>query len=76
MPKLSQICPRTALPLILGWKAIFATLKVAVLVLLLTGLAAPPAQADVGVLLNESLDTSLARITGSGHSAVFFPSLP
>jgi hypothetical protein len=35
-------------------------------------LVACPAYADVGVLLNESLDTSLARITGSGHSAVYF----
>lgn len=35
-------------------------------------LAAAPAYADVGVLLNESLDTSVARITGSGHSAVYF----
>jgi hypothetical protein len=26
----------------------------------------------VGVVLNESLDTSVARITGSGHSAVYF----
>lgn len=34
--------------------------------------AAAPAYADVGVLLNESLDTSVARITGSGHSAVYF----
>lgn len=30
------------------------------------------AHADVGVILNESLDTSVARITGSGHSAVYF----
>jgi len=30
------------------------------------------AQADVGIVLNESLDTSVARITGSGHSAVYF----
>jgi hypothetical protein len=30
-----------------------------------------PARADVGVVLNESLDTSIARITGSGHSAVY-----
>jgi len=30
------------------------------------------ARADVGVVLNESLDTSVARITGSGHSAVYF----
>jgi hypothetical protein len=26
---------------------------------------------DVGVVLNDSLDTSVARITGSGHSAVY-----
>ena len=31
-----------------------------------------PARADVGVILNDSLDTSIARITGSGHSAVYF----
>jgi hypothetical protein len=44
----------------------------AVLVLLLICLVASPAYADVGVLLNESLDTSFARISGSGHSAVYF----
>ena len=33
--------------------------------------AAPRASADAGVILNESLDTSVARITGSGHSAVY-----
>ncbi|HKW57221.1 MAG TPA: hypothetical protein VJN42_07660 [Candidatus Acidoferrum sp.] len=38
----------------------------------LTALSPFPARADVGVLLNESLDTSLARITGSGHSAIYF----
>jgi len=31
----------------------------------------PAGRADVGVVLNESLDTSVARITGSGHSAVY-----
>lgn len=31
----------------------------------------PRAHADVGVVLNESLDTSVARITGAGHSAVY-----
>ncbi len=35
-------------------------------------LACPRAYGDVGVVLNESLDTSVARITGSGHSAVYF----
>lgn len=29
------------------------------------------ARADVGLVLNESLDTSVARITGAGHSAVY-----
>src|SRR5258708_28121111 len=42
------------------------------LAILLACLACSPARADVGVLLNESLDTSVARITGSGHSAVYF----
>lgn len=35
-------------------------------------LACHPARADVGVVLNETLDTSLERITGSGHTAVYF----
>jgi len=34
--------------------------------------AAGRARADVGVILNDSLDTSVARITGSGHAAVYF----
>jgi hypothetical protein len=72
LSKLSQIRLRIAPDHIRGGKAIFATRLVAVLVLLLAGIATSPAQADVGILLNESLDTSLARITGSGHSAVFF----
>src|SRR5580693_1575019 len=33
--------------------------------------SAPRASADAGVILNESLDTSVARITGSGHTAVY-----
>ena len=49
----------------------FALLGVILLLAIVT-LAPAPARADVGVLLNESLDTSLARITGSGHSAVYF----
>lgn len=34
-------------------------------------LSCPEARADVGVILNDSLDTSVARITGSGHTAVY-----
>jgi len=43
-----------------------------VFVLLLTCLSSSKAYGDVGVVLNESLDTSVARITGSGHTAVYF----
>jgi hypothetical protein len=42
------------------------------LAFLFASLTCAPAYADVGVVLNESLDTSVARITGSGHSAVYF----
>lgn len=42
-------------------------------VLLFALLCLPSSRAygDVGVVLNESLDTSVARITGSGHTAVY-----
>ena len=43
-----------------------------VLALLFVGVACPRANGDVGVVLNESLDSSLDRITGTGHSAVYF----
>ena len=43
-----------------------------VLVLAFVFLTPSPAYGDVGVLLNESLDTSFARISGSGHSAIYF----
>jgi hypothetical protein len=72
VPKLNSICsslapdcPRAA-PLGIGIR------PAAVLVLVFVCLSVSPAYGDVGVLLNESLDTSLARITGSGHSAVYF----
>ena len=42
------------------------------LALVLACLACSQAYGDVGVVLNESLDTGVARITGSGHSAVYF----
>jgi len=43
-----------------------------VLVFFLVCFACPRACADVGVVLNESLDTSIDRITGTGHTAVYF----
>jgi hypothetical protein len=49
-------------------RMLFAT----VLAVLTGGAACPAVHADAGVVLNESLDTGIARITGSGHSAVYF----
>jgi hypothetical protein len=40
--------------------------------LLFACLGCPAARADVGVILNESLDSSVDRITSTGHSAVYF----
>ncbi len=34
--------------------------------------SSPNAGADVGLVLNDSLDTSMARVTGAGHSAIYF----
>ena len=42
------------------------------LTLMLASLLCPQARADVGVVLNESLDSSVDRITGTGHSAIYF----
>jgi hypothetical protein len=36
---------------------------------------APQLHAEVGVVLNESLDTSGARVTGSGHTAIYFSNI-
>jgi hypothetical protein len=45
------------------------------LLLAMSAMPAGVAFGDVGVVLNESLDTSVARITGSGHTAVYFSSI-
>jgi len=42
------------------------------LAFVLAGLGCPDARADVGIVLNESLGTSMDRISGTGHSAVYF----
>lgn len=72
MTSLTPICAKrgTARPAL--HTRVFRAKLGAVLLLLAAALAPPLARADVGVLLNESLDTSVARITGSGHSAVYF----
>ncbi len=64
----SQVSPRTALSTgKVGRGILFHGLA-----LILACVASSRAYGDVGVVLNESLDTSVARITGSGHSAVYF----
>jgi len=39
--------------------------------MLAASMCVPQASADAGIVLNESLDTSVARITGTGHSAIY-----
>ncbi len=72
MPKLSPIRSYLASAGPLASRPGTGARLVAVLVLLFVCVVASPAYGDVGVLLNESLDTNVARITGSGHSAVYF----
>ncbi|MGB7847014.1 MAG: hypothetical protein WBL63_15470 [Candidatus Acidiferrum sp.] len=43
-----------------------------VLAFLFASVAGHRAYGDVGVVLNESLDESMDRITGTGHSAIYF----
>jgi hypothetical protein len=67
-PKRSRIASVGTLP-----PAVSAMARLAIVLGFVLGCLAPlPARADVGLLLNESLDTSFARISGTGHSAVYF----
>jgi hypothetical protein len=50
-----------------------AVLPVALVWLLV--LTSPPAYGSVGVVLNESLHESMDRITGTGHTAVYFSNI-
>jgi hypothetical protein len=63
----SQALPMRGFRRLMGGPVFFL-----VFVLLLACLGSSKAYGDVGVVLNESLDTSVARITGSGHTAVYF----
>ena len=66
--------PSVFIPSDLGFPLRRAALVVRFLfsVVFLVCLAGPSAHADVGVVLNESLDSSVDRITGTGHRAVYF----
>ena len=55
--------------------AIRASILPAFLVCLSIAFACTRASADVGVVLNESLDESMDRITGTGHMAVYFSNI-
>ncbi len=67
-PTSSRIASAGRLP-----SRVAAIARLAILLsLLFVSLVPASAYGDVGVLLNESLDTSFARISGSGHSAVYF----
>ena len=62
-----------------GLSSAAESIRAAVLPLFLASLflalATPPAAADVGVVLNESLDESMDRITGTGHTAIYFSNI-
>ncbi len=49
-----------------------AVLFLSGLAIALVCFACPRANASVGVVLNESLNTSVDKITGTGHSAIYF----
>lgn len=53
-------------------RALIRSLFSLALALVLACLTCPCARADVGIVLNESLGTSMDRISGTGHSAVYF----
>jgi len=69
-PKCSKFrrLPHTAANTFSSWRPAL-TLPLA---LLLLPIAVPRAYADVGVLLNESLDVDFDRISSTGHSAIYF----
>jgi hypothetical protein len=56
-------------------RAAGASAFAAVVAFFLAALACPRAYPGVGVVLNESLDESMDRITGTGHTAVYFSNI-
>jgi hypothetical protein len=74
LPPVSGGARRSSRYLFFSFSAKKVCTTIAVMALLLC-CAASSAFADAGVILNESLDTSVARITGSGHSAVYLSNI-
>jgi hypothetical protein len=62
-----------------GFTSAAQTIRAALLpiffAVLLVTFASPRASADVGLILNESLNESMDRITGTGHMAVYFSNI-
>jgi hypothetical protein len=56
-------------------RPIRAALVPLLLASLFVALVTPRASADIGVVLNESLNESMDRITGSGHMAIYFSNI-
>ena len=71
MPNIAWVADEIASAKGSAKRTVAARLASFAFLLLLVCLACSCAYGDVGVVLNDSLDTSVARITGSGHSAVY-----
>ncbi len=56
-------------------RTIGAVVPALVLVFLFASVACPRAYCGVGVVLNESLNESMDRITGTGHTAIYFSNI-
>ncbi|HET6929719.1 MAG TPA: hypothetical protein VFI45_05315 [Candidatus Acidoferrum sp.] len=67
----SNLCPLARERSSAGHGLRLALLPILFLTFLLP-MVTPRASADVGVVLNESLDESMDRITGTGHTAIYF----
>ena len=67
----AEVAPKCGSTKSAARKALTALTRWCAVALLAAFPAISSARADAGVILNESLDTSVARITGSGHSAIY-----
>jgi len=72
VPELASISNRFASGKFMGKRITVAFTRWIGLAILLACLTGSRAYGDVGVILNESLDTSVEWVTGSGHTAVYF----
>jgi hypothetical protein len=69
----AKACQSTKRRLLQG--RVVPAVNLLLLSLAVASVLSPRAQASVGVVLNESLDESMDRITGTGHTAVYFSNI-